>query len=153
MKPDHDKEPPTIALLGANIVVGHALLLLLRGAGYDVRILDAPTGMPKELLEVADLLLISPGLTNGRREESLTALGGTRERIGVPVLELSPVIKEGLIDDEVRAMQWPINIDGLIREIEGALEGALQGVQAEMETVGEPPVGEQPAGSSAFGRC
>ena len=132
----------TVALLGGNTVVGHALSLLLKSVGYDTKVLEAPpTGIPRDLLEGVDLLLISPGLTSVRRRESLVVLKGTRERMGVPVLELSSAIKEGLLDDEVGMVPWPINIEGLAREIEGALTNAVEEVQDEIGSlVGEPTV-------------
>jgi hypothetical protein len=72
-------------------------------------------------MEGVDLLLIPPDLAHRRCEESLTALRRKRERIGVPVLSLTAV-KEGLLhEEEVRAIPWPINIEELAREIEGAL--------------------------------
>lgn len=134
-----DTKPTTIALLGGNTVVGQALSLLLRGSGYETTILDAPpTGLPEDLLKGVDLLLISPGLVGWRREESLTALRGARERMGVPVLELSSAPGEGSLDDEVGMVPWPINIDGLACEIEGAL-GAAQEIQPAL-VADEPPL-------------
>jgi hypothetical protein len=73
------------------------------------------------LTEGVDLLLIPPDLAHRRCEESLAALRGKREGIGVPVLSLTAV-KEGLLHEEVvRVIPWPINIEELAREIEGAL--------------------------------
>lgn len=142
-----DKKTTTIALLGGDSVVGQALSLLLRGVGYETRTLDAPpSGLPEDLLEGVDLLLISPGLVNGRREESLTALRGARERMGVPVLELPSVLREGLLDDEVGVVPWPINIDGLSCEIEGALEAAAQEIQSALGAA-EPPLAEGEPGA------
>ena len=75
-------------------------------------------------MEGVALLLISPGLVHRRCEESLAALRGKRERMGVPVLKLlSAAVKEGLLhEEEVGVVLWPINIEGLARAIEGALE-------------------------------
>jgi hypothetical protein len=69
-----------------------------------------------------DLLLIPPDLVQWRFEESLAALRGKRERLGVPVLSLSSAVKEGLLhEEEVRVVPWPINTEELAREIEGVL--------------------------------
>jgi len=118
-----EKEKTTIALLGTDTMVGSAILLLLQGEGYEIRMVEAPqAGPPDDLMEGVDLLLIPPDLVQRRFEESLAALRGKRERIGVPVLSLSSAVKEGLFHDEqVRVVPWPINIEGLGREIEGAL--------------------------------
>ena len=130
---DTEKKKSTVALLGGNTVVGHALSLLLKSVGYDTKVLEAPpTGMPKDLLEGVDLLLISPGLTSVRRRESLAVLKEARERMSVPVLELSSAIKEELLDDGVGVVPWPINIEGLAREIEGALKNAVEKVPDEI---------------------
>ncbi len=118
-----DEKTTTIALLGGNTIVGRALSLLLREAGYDVRILSAPpTRSPEELMDGVDLLLISPGLTGERCKALLAPLRGTRDRMNMPILKLSSVIREDLLKDEVGVVPWPMNIDGLIREIEGSLE-------------------------------
>jgi len=120
-----EKEKTTIALLGTDTVVDRALLLLLQGEGYEIRMLEAPPmGPPEDLMEGVDLLLISPGLVHERSEESLAVLRGKREMIGVPVLELSSLaVGEGFLHgEEVSVVPWPIHIEGLAREIEGALK-------------------------------
>ena len=118
-----EKEKTTIALLGTDTMVGSAILLLLQGEGYEIRMVEAPqAGPPDDLMEGVDLLLIPPDLVQRRFEESLAALRGKRERLGVPVLSLSSAVKEGLLHEEqVRVVPWPINMEELAREIEGAL--------------------------------
>jgi DNA-binding response OmpR family regulator len=116
-----EKEKTTIALLGTDTAVGWAILLLLQKEGYEIRMVEAPrAGLRDDLMEGVDLLLIPPDLIHRRCEESLAALRGKRERIGVPVLSLTAV-KEELLHEEVRVVPWPINIEELAREIEGAL--------------------------------
>jgi hypothetical protein len=49
-----DYEPPTVAILGADTMVGRALCVLLEGYGYQTTLLDAyPTGVVDELLDGA----------------------------------------------------------------------------------------------------
>jgi len=117
-----EKEKPTIAILGTDTAVGQAISLLLREEGYEIRKVEASqSGPPDDLMEGVDLLLIPPDLAHRRCEESLAALRGKREGIGVPVLSLTAV-KEGLLhEEEVRVIPWPINIEELAREIAGAL--------------------------------
>lgn len=111
-------------------MVGYALSLLLNSVGYDTKVLDSPpTGMSEDLLEGVDLLLISPHLAKGRRQESLAVLKGTRDKVGVPVLGLSSASSGGMLDDGVELVPWPINIDALAREIEGALATAVMEIQ------------------------
>jgi DNA-binding response OmpR family regulator len=116
-----EKVNTTIALLGTDTMVGQALSLLLRGEGYEIRMVGAPrASLPDDLMEGVDLLLIPPDLAHRRCEESLAALRGKRERIGVPVLSLT-VAQEGLLHEEVRVIPRPINIEELACEIEGTL--------------------------------
>ena len=124
-----EKEKTTVALLGTDTVVGKALSLLLQGEGYEIRMVEAPpTGPPEDLMEGVDLLLIPPDLVHRRCEESLAALRGKREMTGVPVLKLSSAVKEGLLhEEEVRVVPWPIDIEELAREIEGALNTTHSG--------------------------
>ena len=88
---EHHPQPPTIAILGADTVVGRALCLLLEGSGYDTRLLDAyPTGIVDELLEGANLLLLVPRLDEGVREAFLGAMGkSTPQRGRIPVISLT----------------------------------------------------------------
>ena len=56
-------QPTTIAILGADTVVGRALCALLEGSGYHTTPLDSyPTGVVDELLDRAELLLLAPRL-------------------------------------------------------------------------------------------
>jgi hypothetical protein len=63
------QEPPTtIAILGGNPVVGGALSVLLEGFGYSTKVLEAyPSGVVDELLDGADLLLLTPRVDEGVR--------------------------------------------------------------------------------------
>ena len=72
-------------------------------------------------MERVDLLLISPDLAHRRCEESLAALRGKREGIGVPVLSLTAVKEVLLHEEEVRVIAWPIKIEELAREVDGVL--------------------------------
>jgi hypothetical protein len=112
----------TIAILGANTVVGHVLELLLRGIGYEVRIAeDHTTGNVDELLDGVDLLLLAPGLDPDRREAFLGSMGTMAKPTRIPVLELSSALRKTLPDRETVSVAWPIRIEELAREIEAAL--------------------------------
>jgi hypothetical protein len=118
-----EKVKTTIGILGTETMVGQAILLILREEDYEIRMVEAVReGSPDDLMEGVDLLLIPPDLVHRRCNESLVALKGKRERIGVPVLSLTTV-KEGLLhEEEVRVVPWPINIEELAREIESVLK-------------------------------
>ncbi len=111
----------TIAILGDNAVVGRALEILLRGVGYEVRLLGEPEAYkPEKLLEGVDVLLLGPGLGADRREDYLRAIAGTPETAAITILAFSPG-PEGTIAEEDRLVPWPCRIEDLAREIEAAL--------------------------------
>ena len=115
----------TIVILGADTVVENALALLLRGVGYDARVLEVPpSGREEVLAGEVDLLLLSPGLSAERREEALALLrGGAAER-RVPVLRLSSALEEGMPHDEVAVLPWPSGFEEVTRVIGSILSPA-----------------------------
>lgn len=118
----HHHQPTTIAILGANTVVGRALCALLEGYDYQTRPLDAyPTGVVDELLEDAHLLLLVPRLDEGVREAFLGAMGkSTSQKERMPVISLSTT--EGARGEEgVLSVPWPCSIEDLVGHIETAL--------------------------------
>jgi hypothetical protein len=120
----HDQPTTTIAILGANTVVGRALCALLEGSGYRTRPLDAyPTGVVDELLEGAHLLLVVPRLDQGVCEAFLGALGKSAPQVGdMPVIALSTATEEDLPEKEgVISVPWPCKTKVLVDHIEAAL--------------------------------
>ena len=118
-------QPPTIAILGADTVVGRALCALLEGSGYQTRPLDAyPTGVVDELLEGAHLLLLAPRLDEGVREAFVGAMGkSTPQKADMPVIALSTTAtEEGMSEKEgVVSIPWPSETKVLVERIEAAL--------------------------------
>jgi len=122
----HDQPGTTIAILGADTVVGGALCALLGAHGYRINPLDAhPTGVVDELLEGADLLLLAPRLEEGAREAILGAMGKSAlQRADMPVILLSTALEEGLPEKEgVLRVPWPCETKALVERIEAALAG------------------------------
>jgi hypothetical protein len=122
------REQPTttIAILGADTVVGSALCALLEDSGYRTTPLDShPTGVVDELLEGADLLLLAPRLDGEAREAFLGAIGKTvPQRTDVPVILLSTALEEGLPEKEgVLRVPWPCETKALVERIEATLAG------------------------------
>jgi hypothetical protein len=116
--------PTTIAILGADTVVGRALCALLEGSGYQTRPLDAyPTGIVDELLEGADLLLLAPRLDEGVREAFVGTMGkSTPQKAEMPVIALSTIVEEDLPEKEgVLSVPWPCETRVLVDQIEAAL--------------------------------
>jgi hypothetical protein len=116
----------TIAILGADTVVGSALCALLGDHGYRIYPLDShPTGIVDELLEGADLLLLAPRLDEGVREAFLGAMGKSApQRADMPVIALSTAVEEGLPEKEgVLRVPWPCETRVLVERIEASLSG------------------------------
>ena len=116
----------TVAILGADTVVGRALCALLEGFGYQTTPLDAyPTGIVDELLEGADLLLLAPRLEGGVREAFLGAMGkSTPQRASMPVIALTTALEEDLPEKEgVLRVPWPCETKVLVQRIEATLVG------------------------------
>jgi hypothetical protein len=126
---EHHPQSPTIAILGADTVVGRALCALLEDSGYKTRPLDAhPTGVVDALLEGANLLLLAPRVDEGVREAFVGAMGkSTPQRSSIPVIVLHTAVEEDLPEKEgVISVPWPCETKVLVDHIEAALS-----VQAE----------------------
>ena len=116
--------PTTVAILGADTVVGSALCALLEGSGYRTTLLDSyPTGVVDELLEGANLLLLTPRLDEGVREAFVGAMGkSTPQKADMPVIALQTALEEDLPEKEgVIRVPWPCETKVLVDRIEAAL--------------------------------
>ena len=109
--------PTTIAIICRDRVVGQALELLLRGAGYDARFLGEPA-MEKlgELLDRVQIVLLGPALSADCREKVLNGLKCEPGTANIPVLELIPTL-EGTRNGHVRHVMWPCKTEELVRHI------------------------------------
>ena len=92
---EHHPQPPTIAILGCDTVVGRSLSVLLEGSGYQTTLLDSyPTGIVDELLDGAHLLLLTPRVDQGVRESFLGAMGkSTLQKGDMPVIALHTALE------------------------------------------------------------
>ena len=118
-----DHPTTTVAILGADTVVGRALCLLLEGSGYGTTPIDAYTiGVADELLEDADLLLLAPRLDEGVSEAFLGGMGKrTPQRADMPVIALTTAVEESPQDEGVQSVPWPCETKVLVERIEAAL--------------------------------
>ena len=93
----HEQPTTTVAILGADTVVGRTLSLLLEGHGYQITLLDShPTGVVDELLDGAHLLLLTPRVDEGVREAFVGAIGKSTPRMSdIPVIVLCTATEEG----------------------------------------------------------
>ena len=105
-------------------MVGRSLCVLLEGSGYETTLLDAyPTGVVDELLEGADLLLLTPRVDEGVREAFVGAMGkSTPQKAEMPVIALHTALEEDLPEKEgVISVPWPCETKVLVEWIEAAL--------------------------------
>jgi hypothetical protein len=109
-------------------IVGQALVLLLRGSGYDARFLPASSLDELGALEGVRVLLLAPALqlsTESREaiRASLRDVPGAAKKI--PVLELikpfEETREEGARDESWHGAPWPCSIEQLTQRIEAAL--------------------------------
>jgi hypothetical protein len=119
----HEQPNTTIAILGCDTVVGRSISVLLEGCGYETTLLDAyPTGVVDELLEGADLLLLTPRVDQGVREAFLGAMGkSTPQKGDIPVIVLCTATEEAPLEKGVISVPWPTETKVLVERIEAAL--------------------------------
>jgi hypothetical protein len=121
---EHHPQPPTIAILGSDTVVGRSLSVLLEGSGYHTTLLDSyPTGVVDELLDGAHLLILTPRVDQGVREAFLGAMGkSTPQKANMPVIALHTALEKDLPEKEgVISVPWPCETKVLVERIEAAL--------------------------------
>jgi hypothetical protein len=114
----------TIAILGCDTVVGRSISVLLESHGYNTVLLDSyPTGIVDELLDSADLLLLTPRVDEGVREAFLGAMGKrVPQKADMPVIALHTALEEDLPEKEgVMSVPWPCETKVLVERIEAAL--------------------------------
>lgn len=115
--------PRTIVVVGGDAVVGHALELLLRGSGYDARVVALSTfdagGVPLD----ASLVLIAPGLDEWGRRVVLARVDAVRLGARLPIVELVPTATSVPGEGHI-LLPWPCRTEDLEREIGAALDGA-----------------------------
>ena len=123
-----DQPTATIAILGSDTVLGRALCVLLEGSGYQITLLDSySTGVVDELLEDANLLLLTPRLDESVREAFVGAMGkSTPQKADMPVIVLCTATEENLPEKEgIISVPWPTETKVLVDHIEAALLDVL----------------------------
>jgi CheY-like chemotaxis protein len=124
----HQQHPSTtIAILDSNKVVSNALSLLLKGLGYDTKLIEGdPAGLADGLLDGVNILLLAPGLSTGVRDALLSVVRDNLKTAQMPVITLSATAGEAL-DDESGALlvPWPSPVTMLAQQIETILSTAM----------------------------
>ena len=109
-----------VGIIGDDPLTSRVLGVLLEGAGYEVRAVEAAAVLenPSASLAGVDLVLCTPLLGGKRKEELLGAMKGTPETALVPVLRLSTEPKAERTDS---VLPWPWSAEALVEAIEQAL--------------------------------
>jgi hypothetical protein len=109
-------------------VVGRALMLLLRGSGYEAKFLPASSLSQQLSLKGSDLLLLTPTPElSAERREALVALIRERTRsTKMPVLELATPSSQETPKGEMEGEWWHyLSWPCMIEELEGSIEATL----------------------------
>jgi hypothetical protein len=110
-----------------DLVVGRALVLLLRGSGYDARFLPASNFGEPGALEGVRILLLTPvsELSTARRKALLAFLKDAPGIAEIPILELATTSKGiregGALDKLEHLVPWPCSTEKLEQRIEATL--------------------------------
>ena len=114
-----------VGVLGEDSLTCRILGLLLAGAGYEVRTLDASAVLdaPSAALAGVDLVLLVPGLGDERKGELVGAIEGDPATAAVPVLGLSSVLKADPDERTGSVLPWPWTVEALVGAIERAVLG------------------------------
>ena len=116
----------TVGVLGEDPLTSRVLGLVLLGAGYEARALDAGAVLdaPGAALAGVDVVLLVPWIGDEAAGELVSAIEGDPTTAAVPVLGLSAVLREGP-EERAGSVPWPWSVEDLGRAIEGALGRAV----------------------------
>ena len=112
-----------VGVLGGDPLTCRILGLLLAGAGYEARTLDATAVLEDSSAALAgvDLVLLVPGLDEEREGELVGAIGDDAATAAVPVLGLSSVLKADSEERPDSGLPWPWTVEALVGAIERAV--------------------------------
>jgi CheY-like chemotaxis protein len=115
-----DATKKVVGIVGDDPLTSRVLGMLLEGAGYEVRVMEAAAVLdnPSASLSGVDLVLCPPPLGGDHKEELVDAMKGTPQTALVPVLGLSTELKAERTDSE---LPWPWSTEALVEAIEQAL--------------------------------
>jgi hypothetical protein len=112
----------TILIFDGDPVVGRALGLLLRTAGYDARYVTSDYAEHATAFDGFRILLLGPGW-DARSRAATERMADARRVAITPILEMGAPI-DGAPKKPERFVPWPCRTEDLIRRIDAALLGA-----------------------------
>jgi len=115
-----DATKNVVGIVGDDPLTSRVLGILLEGAGYEVRAMEASAVWenPSASLSGVDLVLCPPPLGGEHKEELVGAMKDTPQTALVPVLRLSTEPKAKRTDS---VLPWPWSTEALVGAIEQAL--------------------------------
>lgn len=120
-----------VVVAGGEAIVAKALELLLGGNGHRVTLVADYQALEPGFLTGAQLLVLTPGLDEDRREALLAmasgAVPGAVPPAGVPVLELVPYLLAAAVEAGRTLVPWPCRAEELERYISGVFETVANG--------------------------
>jgi hypothetical protein len=124
---DHILDPATVVLVGEDVIVGHALELLLRCTDYAAEFVKLDSFVPRRSLGGAQLLLVAPGLTREDRKAVLTSVEADPATKDLPIVELVPAAPTEQLAERHFSVSWPCRTEDLQRQIKAALHTEADG--------------------------
>ena len=112
--------PKVVRIVGDDPLTSRILMLLLEGAGYEARALEAAAVFedPSASLAGVDLVLFMPLLGDERKNELLDLMKGGSEIAAIPVLHLSTEPQAQSDERTDSVLPWPWSTEALVRAIE-----------------------------------
>jgi hypothetical protein len=111
-----------IVIFDGDPVVGRALGLLLRSAGYDARYVTTIHTERATTVDGFRLLLLGPGW-NAKSRATVEKIATARRVAITPILEMGAP-RDGAPKKPERFVPWPCRTEDLLRRIDAALLGA-----------------------------
>jgi len=117
-----------VGVIGGDPLTCRVLGLLLAGAGYEARSLNATAvlGDPGAALAGVDLVLLVPGLDDARKGALVGAIRGG-PATAVPVLGLLSSLEADPDERTDPGLRWPWTVEALVGAIERAVPGFAPG--------------------------
>jgi hypothetical protein len=123
---DHNASPAAVVVAYRDPIVGQAVVRQLQTTPYEIRLVaesslvDSIEAPP--MLAGCKLILFTPGMSPGNRQNILEMLKSVPEAADMPILELGTPLEQTRPGIDF-SMPWPSRSEDLKRQIEVILQG------------------------------